>query len=242
MHRFYLSGQVNRDTITVSDAEQLHHMRDVLRLKPGDEVAVFDEAGNDCRCTIASLDKKQAVLSVSECRTFQPKPGKLAIACAVPKMSKMDDIIDKLTQLGVDEIIPLKTERVIVKMDESGERLERWRKIARSASEQSQRNLLPVVTPVRSLPEVLALAQGYELKLIPTLEGPRQDLQSFFKGTVPRSVLALIGPEGDFTPEEISQAIQAGLVPVSLGEAVLRVDTAAIAIAAYLHFALEAER
>jgi 16S rRNA (uracil1498-N3)-methyltransferase len=157
----------------------------------------------------------------------------------MPKKSRMDDIVDKLTQLGVDSIIPLETERAIVKMDKNGpNRLERWRKIARNAAEQSRRNTLPLILAAMSLPEVLAQSKNYRLKLIPSLSGDRKPLREILAESKPESVLALIGPEGDFTAQEIDQALGAGFVPVSLGATVMRVETAAIALAAYIRLAL----
>jgi 16S rRNA (uracil1498-N3)-methyltransferase len=238
MHSFYLAEQISGDAALISDAGQLHHLRDVLRLRIGDEVIVFDDGGNKYSGTIEGLDNKRAVLRL---RARQPAPIRrlrLAVACAVPKQARMDDIIDKLTQLGADSIFPMFTERVIVKPEGTTDaRLERWRKIALSASEQSHRNTLPFVSPVTGLKEVLANSKDYQLKLVPTLVGQRQALRELFTDSSPDSVFVLIGPEGDFTPEEIQEAMDAGFIPVSLGDAVLRVETAAIAVASYIKLA-----
>jgi 16S rRNA (uracil1498-N3)-methyltransferase len=242
MHRFYVPQKITGNTASITDAEQLHHMRDVLRLKAGDEVMAFDIEGNEYLCRIEALDRKQAVLAVKSRKPAIQKKMKIVIACAIPKKSRMDDIIDKLTQLGVDTIIPLDTERVVVKLDENnpsaGGRLGRWKKIARSAAEQSQRNTLPCVSPIMNLQEVLNRSQDYKLKLISTLVGESRTIKEALPESGTANVLVLIGPEGDFTAAEIEQAIEAGFIPVSLGDTVLRVETAAIAIASYLKFAL----
>ncbi|MDD5700949.1 MAG: RsmE family RNA methyltransferase [Dehalococcoidales bacterium] len=235
----YFAQKVTGDFISITDRGQIHHLRDVLRLVPGDEVIVFDTENNEYQSVICSLDRKQLVLTV---RSRRPAPvGKLrvAIACAIPKKSRMDDIIDMLTQLGVDTIIPMKTDRVVVKLEEDREtRLERWRRIARSAAEQSRRNTLPVITPVMSLAEVLVLAKEYDLKLVPNLAGTCKSIREVNSGPRPAAVMALIGPEGDFTPAEIEEAVKAGFIPVSLGDTVLRVETAAVGVAAYLKMTL----
>lgn len=235
----YIAQKVVGDSISITDRGQIHHLRDVLRLVPGDEVTVFDIENNEYQSVISSLDRKQLVLTV---RSRRPAPvGKLrvAIACAIPKKSRMDDIIDMLTQLGVDTIIPMETDRVVVKLGEDREtRLERWRRIARSAAEQSRRNSLPVISPVMSLAEVLALAKEYELKLVPNLAGACKPIREINLSPSPASALVLIGPEGDFTPAEIEEAVKAGFIPVSLGDTVLRVETAAVGVAAYLKMAL----
>jgi 16S rRNA (uracil1498-N3)-methyltransferase len=239
MHRFYLAQKITGKTTSITDSEQVHHLKDVLRLKVGDKVTLFDSEGSEVGCRIMSLEKKQVNLEVNS-RT-EPETGKvtIAIGCAVPKGPKMDDIIDKLTQLGVDIIIPLLTERVIVKLEENKEnRLERWRKIALSAAEQSQRNRLPSISPITTFKDLIQEAAKYDLKLIPNLEGARKSIRAVIPYPLPSSILVLIGPEGDFSPEEVLEAQQAGFIPVSFGNNILRVDTAAIAAAAYLRFSL----
>jgi 16S rRNA (uracil1498-N3)-methyltransferase len=239
MRRFYLADEPQGDFLTLSSAEQLHHLRTVLRLKPGDEVETFDGLGNVYLSRIASVDKDAARLQVISRRSITPPASRTLIGCAVPKNVKMDDIVDKLTQLGVDTIMPLKTERVIANLEANGDvRLARWRKIALSAAEQSGRSFLPEVTDVAGLPDFLKAARAYPIKLIPTLEGKRASLSEVLSRARSQSVAVLIGPEGDFTPAEIELAVQAGFLAVSLGQLVLRVDTAAVAVAAYIHLAL----
>jgi 16S rRNA (uracil1498-N3)-methyltransferase len=240
MHTFYLTEKINGDTVSIFDTEQLHHLRDVLRLKVGDEVVIFDIEGNEYFCVIAEVDKKRDVMGIKARKTAPIRTLKLTIACSIPKQSKMDEIVDKLTQLGVDTIIPMVTDRVIVKLEGTEQvRLERWRKIARSASEQSHRNLLPFVFPVSGLKEVLAESKRYQLKLVPTLAGERKTIRQVVADCKPASVFVLIGPEGDFTQQEIQQALEVDFIAVSLGDNVLRVETAAIAAASYIKLALE---
>jgi 16S rRNA (uracil1498-N3)-methyltransferase len=239
MHRFYLEGKIEGDQAAINRTDQLHHLRDVLRLKAGDQITAFDSAGREYICSIAGITRQQALLKVVERKPLRTGQFKLAVACALPKKSGFDDIVDKLTQIGVDNIIPLLTDRVVVKTEEAqGSRLERWRKIARSAAEQSQRNTLPDVSAIQSFKDLLAQAAGYELKLIPTLEGERRSLPDCLTGKPPASAIVLIGPEGDFTTGEVEQAFKTGFQPVTLGDNILRVETAAAAVAAYLKLAL----
>jgi len=239
MHRFYLFQKIDGNTIEVSDAEKLHHMVDVLRLKMGDEVFVFDGTGSEYRCVISRLEKKQAVLDILSRKLPGGSAVKIAVACALPKKAKVDDIIDKLTQLGVDEIIPMETERVVVKVGDNREsRLQRWRKIAEGAAEHSHRSSLPIIPAVMNFKEMLQYTAGYELKLVPNLEGERKEIRDIVAGNKFGSVLVVIGPEGDFSPGEVEEAVKYGFVPLSLGQNVLRVDTAAVAAAAYLRLAL----
>ncbi len=240
MPRFFCSGQhILRGTITLSDKSQLNHLKNVLRLKPKDKVVVFDESGSEYACIIEKIDFQAAQLKVINKKMPVNIPKvKITIACAIPKKSKIDDIIDKLTQLGVERIIPLLTERVIVKLDKNKavSRGQRWEKIAISSSKQCQRSKLPVIDPVKSLPEVLSEAESFDLKLIPNLEGKRRLLKEVVKEYNPKNILVLIGPEGDFTPQEIALAYKHGCISVSLGELVLRVETAAVAVASFIRF------
>jgi 16S rRNA (uracil1498-N3)-methyltransferase len=238
MNRFYIEETITGDTVCIKDPEQLHHLKDVLRLKTGDEVVIFDTDGNEFLSTISGLERKQAILAVKARKAAAPGKVKLTIACAIPRHSRMDDIIDKLTQLGVDSIIPLVTERVVVKLEENtGSRLMRWKKIAMSAAEQSQRNRLPLIAPVMGMSEVLVKAADFDLKLIPTLGAECRPFRDVMAGFHPANTLVLIGPEGDFTPQEIKRAVESGFIPVSLGNNILRVETAAVAVASYLRLA-----
>jgi 16S rRNA (uracil1498-N3)-methyltransferase len=239
MPHFYVAYKISGDTAVIADMDSLHHLRDVLRLRPGDEVSLFDSEGNECTGKLAALDNKKAVFSISTCRKAPPRIHKITFACAIPKKSLMDDIVDKLTQLGVDAIIPMETGRVVVKLDDNRlGRLERWRKIARNAAEQSRRNSLPDIPDILNINQVLSLAGEVDLKLIPTLTGQRTTLQDALSARRFKNVLVLVGPEGDFTDEEIGQALKAGFTGISLGDSVLRSETAAVAVASYLRFAL----
>ncbi len=238
MHRFYID-RVAGDTAALTDAGQFHHLKDVLRLKAGDNVAVFDSEGNEYAGVIESIEKKQAMIKVTAVKRGIRDKITLTIACAIPKGDRMDDVIDQLTQLGVARIIPMWTERVVVKLDEAKKqaRFKRWQTIAQSAAEQSQRINLPVIMPVTPIADVVTGSQNYDLKLIPHLTGERRQIKDALAGGAKR-IIVLIGPEGDFTPEEVKAALETGFIPVSLGDTVLRVATAAVAVASYLQFAL----
>jgi len=236
MHRFFFPFQnISVPKIILRDKKQIHHLR-VLRLKVKDKVVIFDEKNNEYTCLIRDFSNQQVVFEIKEKQTVKIPKMNITVACAIPKKSKIDEIIDKLTQLGVDRIIPLETQRVMVKLDPKKKqlRLLRWRKIAENASQQSQRNRIPIVEPIQNIKEVLAESSGFNLKLIPTLMGQRRTLKEVLEQGKPKNILILIGPEGDFTPEEIDLAIKAGCIPVTLGELVLRVETAAIAVVSFI--------
>ncbi|MGD0794998.1 MAG: RsmE family RNA methyltransferase [Dehalococcoidales bacterium] len=239
MHRFYVD-RINGDTVAITDAAQFHHLKNVLRLKIGERLAVFDSDGNEYAGAVTAIERKQAVIKVTAPQPLLSRQVKLTLACAIPKGDRMDDIIDQLTQLGVERVIPMWTERVVVKLDEvkKASRLKRWRTIVQNAARQSQRNSLPVIEPVTSLAEVIAKSGDFDLKLIPHLSGERKLIKDVLIAAKLTNILVLVGPEGDFTPEEVGQALDAGFIPVSLGNTVLRVATAAVAVASYLKFSL----
>ncbi len=239
MHRFLIEKIDPHDQyIHLEDSFQLHHLRDVLRLKPKEKVAVFDRAGNEYIAEIIEIKPQVVRLEIKARRPPNKLEIEITVACALPKKVKMDDIVDKLTQLGVACIIPLQTERVVIKLDKQKKllRLHRWEKIALSAVKQSQRSQFVAIRPITDFKDVVADVKDYDLRLIPTLEGKRSTLKDIFdqKHAVFKKIILLIGPEGDFTTQEISLAQAAGFLPVTLGQQVLRVDTAAIAAVSFI--------
>lgn len=244
MRRFFLgSNRIAGKSITISEHKLVHHLKDVLRFKPERVVEIFDAQANVYLCLIKEILKDKLILEIKD-RHRQLNEGqgdkkiKLSVGCAIPKQSKMDEIVDKLTQLGVDRIIPLETERLIVKWDREKKisHYRRWQKIAISASQQSQRPSLPILERIKDMKEILSASDKFDLKLILTLMGERRWLKEVLNSTPApaRNILLLIGPEGDFSPDELKQAKQVNFIPITLGDLVLRVDTAAIAIVSYI--------
>jgi 16S rRNA (uracil1498-N3)-methyltransferase len=241
MHRFFTT-KITGDKAVIADREQLHHIKDVLRLKPGAEVEVSDNSGYEYSGVITAVSKQQVEVKVTLKKTARESRLKLTVACALPKNTRFDDIVDFLTQLGVERIIPMRTERVIVKLDgaRAEEKHQRWVKIAQSAARQSQRSRIPVIEPVTEIEKVINKSDDYGLKLIPHLFGERKLIRDVLTRadahTTP--IIVLIGPEGDFTPGEVALALENGFIAVSLGDTVLRVAAAAMAAASYIKFAI----
>ncbi len=239
MNRFFIDKINLADKVIIlNDLAQLHHLRDVLRLKPKEKVGIFDQLGNEYLAIVLEISTNSARLEIKEKRPSNELSIQITVACAIPKNVKMDEIIDKLTQLGVTCIIPLLTERVIVKLDKQKklQRLQRWEKIVLSAVKQSQRSKFVQIKPITDFKDILINLQDFDLKIIPTLENESKTLKNILSqsGQQFKKIMILIGPEGDFTPQEISLAKEAGFLPVSLGKQVLRVDTAAVAVVSFL--------
>ena len=243
MHRFYIPRpQISRNKLVISDPGQLHHIRDVLRNGPGDKIILFDAKGSQFTGVIAGIGQDSIEVDIKARRNPVAAAGlKLTLACAIPKGKTMDGIIDKLTQLGVERIIPMQTQRVIVSWneDKKSRHLERWTKIAQNSCEQSGRSRLVEIEAVKNISEILAEEKDYDLKLIPALCGRRRSLKKILRNNKPKKIIILIGPEGDFTAREVERARRSGFRPVTLGDTVLRVETAAVAAASFIKLFFE---
>jgi len=239
MRRFFVPFEDIKDKVLISDGKEVHHIRDVLRLKKDRKVIIFDGKGKEYDAAITSISDSEVELKVLNKRTAAgAKDAEICLACALPKRAKFDFIVEKATELGVSRIIPLKTSRTIVdlKGDREEKRISRYQEIAVNASKQSQRNSVPKIERVFSFKEALAEIKQYELAIIPCLSGQRQKIEEAlltFKG---KSIIVFIGPEGDFTSQEVALAVKAGCQSVSLGSRVLKVDSAAFYVLAVINF------
>ncbi len=240
MHRFYCpQSNLENTQVVITDPKELHHLRDVLRLKKGDEVTIFNKQGKEATGRIDNIQPAKVTVAIESVREDIPNPPVITLACAIPKKSKFELIIEKATELGVDEIIPLKTKRTQIEL--KGDRLERkiirYQEVAVNAAKQSQRLRVPVIHPIADLASTLKSFTKETTVFIPSLSegegGERKNIFEAFK-TVPSPsrVAFLIGPEGDFTPQEYDLARAHGCIGVSLGKTVLKVETAALAAVA----------
>jgi len=197
---------------------------------------VFDGLGREwvTECTDAS--KAATVLRVKSSRQAPPLPHQITLAQALPKGSTIDDIVRQATEVGVTRIVPLLSERTQVHLDadRQDKKLEKWRTTAIEAAKQCGNPWLPEIAPIQDLAAFVPAAQDYDLKLIASLHGGATTLKHALAhyrarhNATPRKVLWLVGPEGDFSPAEMTTAITAGFQPITLGPLVLRSDTAAI--------------
>ena len=241
MHRFYFSNaDFSKKSILITDRDEIHHIKDVLRLKAGDEVCIFNGSNQEAKAEIASVKQDQVEVRIQSIKEGQPPAKvKIILACAVPKKAKFEFIIEKCTELGVDEIIPLRTKRteVVFAKEKTAAKQARFQKVAVNAAKQSGRRDVPKIHPMISLAEALKICYGNSVVLIPSLNGqPRHIREILMSRPQTTAVAVFIGPEGDFTPDEVQTAQSQGAVPVSLGTTVLKVDTAAISTVALVRF------
>ena len=221
----------------LDNAQDLAHLK-TLRMKTGSVVDICDGAGSVVRCELTTLDRRQAsAMSIADPETF-PWPGPqvtLGVGCSTLKGGRSDWLIEKATEIGAIDVLPMETERCGPVKTGREERLER---VAVAASQQSQRNYLLQVRPPCTMEEVYREIEKADLALIAQAEGAH--LLSILDDAADRSptwtangsgkILLLIGPEGDFTSEEVDKAIAAGAISVSLGPHRLRTETAALVL------------
>lgn len=224
----------DRQGITL-EADEARHLRDVLRLKPGDEIYVFDGRGREFQCTIIESSKDSAKLRIiSEATPARPEsPLALTLAVALLKGEKFDWVTQKVTELGVSRIVPVMTTLADIRLrdgSDANKRVHRWQRIALEAAKQSGRALVPEVSEPMSF---ASLVTGSELQDHPKVMFSERGGQSFSDlkmnlAESPQTIVALVGSEGGWTDEEISLAREYKWSIVTLSGRTLRAETAAI--------------
>ena len=234
MRRFFVSPASLQQTTIPLEGDTLHHLSKVLRLSPGEEILLLDGLGNLCLCRIESLGRRSGEARVL--RRWQESEAVLPIQLlqSLPKGDKMELILQKGTELGVTEFVPVlagrSTARLVADREES--RQQRWQRIIQEAARQCRRPVLPRLTPAIPLAEALSACSA-ELRLLPWEEESRP-LAAVLPSRAPASAAVLIGPEGGFSAAEAALAAEAGFLPVSLGHRILRSETAGFAVATIL--------
>jgi len=229
MEYFYISPSLVRGTTLVIQGEELHHLSKVLRKKVGETIVVVDGKEHAYKTVLQSISRSSAECKILETfYRFNEPDIEVRLAVALLKNpSRLDFLVEKCTELGVREFIPMKTDRTIV----SKVHTERLQKLALSAMTQCGRSFLPPVRPLMDFQEVLNTLQSCDKKLI---MHERAEMGAKPQGRIEgndsvKSVGILVGPEGGFTDDEVQTAQSAGFVPLSLGTRRLRSETAAIA-------------
>lgn len=240
MSRFYIPLISVRGGKIILEGSEAHHARDVMRLKAGDKILVFDGSGKEYAGLIEDVTKQSIAIRIDKVFQRDSNVCRIALIQAVPKLNKMDTIVEKATELGVERITPVITARTIVQTEgvKAGLKAQRWKRIAVAASKQCSGVVVPAIDGIMSFKDSLSYAKDYELAIIPCLcEGTRA-LKDVLKNSNAGSAVVFIGPEGDFTDEEVAAAVEAGVISVSLGREVLRSDTAAVSVLSILNYEL----
>ena len=240
MHRFFVAETAVKEKRATVTGQELEHMRRVLRLRPGDRVTLFDNTGWEHEGIIRSYSSRAAEIEItSSNRPERESKLEIILAQAVGKGEKMDFVVEKATELGVRTIVPFLSSHAVPRIDakKSVRRQERWQKIALGAAKQSGRTRIPEILALSDFTSLVSKSWPCEQKL---LFGPGESGETLRKVTDhqahPGSVLLVIGPEGGFTQEELSQASQHGFRTVQLGRRILRTETAAVAALSIVQF------
>ena len=247
MHCFYCEpGNVVDSRIKITGSD-VNHMKNVLRMRIGEEVMICDGMGMEYTCRIEDFPAGEVICSVEKAVPSSTElPVRLKLYQGLPKKDKMELIIQKAVELGAAEIIPVMTKRCIVKLEDEkkeAKKLERWQAIAESAAKQSGRGMIPKISGVVSYKEAVKSAVSEGMTLIPyeMAEGMTSLQQAVKRAPLEKVVSVFIGPEGGFEEAEVEFAKEQGAVPVSLGKRILRTETAGFTALSILMYEIECE-
>lgn len=245
MHRFYVNPtQIQGDVATITGTD-VNHIKNVLRMKQGEEIVICNGQGKDCYCIINKVSEGEITARInSEQATGTELKSRITLFQGIPKKDKMELIIQKAVELGVYEIVPVMTKRVVVKLEDKKKevkKLERWQAIAEEAAKQSCRGMIPVVKPVLDYKEAIATAKQMGLGLIPYENATGMQTTKDIMNNVDQysTIGVFIGPEGGFEETEVELAIQNKIFPITLGRRILRTETAGLAILSMMVLMLE---
>ena len=234
MQRYFAKAKME-DNFVLHDSD-LHHIKNVMRCKMNDKIEVVHD-NTTYICCIKSLEPLSLTI-IDKIVEDKEMPINLTIAVSLVNEQKMDLILQKLTELGVSTIIPVKTERSIIKLDDKkvSKKLARWQMICKEASEQSKRTTIPNVSDVMTLQKLANVTNS--LKLICSLNNETKPLKYYLKKNI-KEALFVIGPEGGFTEKEEKYLLDNNFNPVTLGKRVMRVETATMYVASIVNFICE---
>ena len=245
MYQFFVEeGQICGDRIVIT-GEDVNHIKNVLRMKIGEEIAVSNGVdGKEYRCEIAQLGTDEVICKLRFIKEEGVElPARVYLFQGLPKADKMELIIQKAVELGVYSVIPVATKRSIVKLDDkkATAKQSRWQSIAEAAAKQSKRKIIPEIGKVVSFAEALDMARELDVKLIPyELARDMSHTKNIIEGIHGGQKIAIfIGPEGGFDDTEINLASEFGVEPITLGKRILRTETAGMTVLAWLMYHLE---
>lgn len=239
-HRFFLQAglpAVEGEVILPLSAVDVRHAVAVLRVSPGEEIDVVEPSGRVWRVRVEDVTGEAVLARIAE-EIAQPVTGRqhVTLVFGVSKGGRNDDIVEGVTELGIAEFLPVITSRTVVKLgaEKKAERGSRWRRIALAAAKQSKRSTVPEVCDPVTLDEVLPRLAGYDLVIVAWEDAAAgtQGIRAAVAAAMPLDAAArvavVIGPEGGLTEHEVAALVRVGGVVVTMGETILRVETAAV--------------
>ena len=248
MQRFFVEPyQIEEEAHRIHiNGTDVNHIKNVLRMKCGEDVWISDGGDKEYHCQIEELGEDEVLLHILYAQEPEYElPNKLYLFQGLPKADKMELIIQKAVELGVYSVVPVSTRRCVVKLDnrKAEKKVSRWQQIAESAAKQSKRMLIPEIHEVMTYKQALEFAKQLDVKLIPyELAKGMKETKELIQAIEPgKSIGVFIGPEGGFEEQEVADAMEAGANPITLGHRILRTETAGLAVLSVLMFQLEDE-
>ena len=245
MYHFFVSEeQINGENAYIEGSD-VNHIANVLRMKPEEELLISVKGDWDYLCKIVDIETDRVNLKVIESMEQRELPVNITLLQGIPKSDKLEMIIQKAVELGVSEIIPVKTKRVVVKIEEKkvDTKVNRWNAIAESAAKQSKRSIIPKVYEPMSIDNALEIVKDFGVKLIPYenadgIDKTRRILDNMDKT---KNIAVFIGPEGGFEESEVERIKNSGFEVITLGKRILRTETAGLALLSNIMIRLEDE-
>lgn len=245
MYHFFVSEEQISGENAYIEGSDVNHIANVLRMKPGEELLISVKGDWDYLCKIVDIETDRVNLKVLESMEQRELPVNITLLQGIPKSDKLEMIIQKAVELGVSEIIPVKTKRVVVKIDEKkvDTKVNRWNAIAESAAKQSKRSIIPKVHEPMSIDNALEIVKDFGVKLIPYenadgIDKTRKILDNMDKT---KNIAVFIGPEGGFEESEVERIKNSGFEVITLGKRILRTETAGLALLSNIMIRLEDE-
>lgn len=245
MYQFFVDASQIQGHRIIITGKDVNHIKNVLRMKTGDEISVSNGVdGKEYRCGIEEISEEEIVCTLRFIKEDGIElPSKIYLFQGLPKADKMEFVIQKAVELGVYEVIPVSCRRAVVKLDAKKEKskIARWQGIAEAAAKQSKRGIIPEIKNVMTMKEAVAYSKKCQVRLIPyELSEDMKETKRIIDGLKPGEDIAVfIGPEGGFEETEITQAMESGMIPVTLGKRILRTETAGMTVLSWIMYRLE---
>ncbi|WP_226656819.1 16S rRNA (uracil(1498)-N(3))-methyltransferase [Pseudalkalibacillus hwajinpoensis] len=250
MQRYFISkSQLHQDHVMI-EGEDVKHISRVMRMTAGDQIICCTEDGESAICEIDEISPDVIKAIPKEWLDEQKRlTVNVTIVQGLPKGDKLETVIQKGTELGADQFIPFKAERSVVKWDEqkSAKKLQRLKKIAKEAAEQSHRTTIPAIDMPHSLSSLIKISQSYDYKLIAYEEEARAGesaklVQTLHEANRNDRIMVVFGPEGGLSENEVDALKKAGFSSCGLGPRILRTETAAMYVLAAISYHFELTR
>lgn len=228
LHRFHLSTPIEKEVFDITDRDIVHQWKSVFRYNVGSQVILFDGSGTDYLCLITSIRNLGATVSVLKKKSVEDLPKNIYLCVALIKKDNFELVVQKATEIGVNHIIP-----VICEHSEKRKlNMDRMRKIAKESSEQSGRGNIPTIHEITKIPQLFSSGVLPQEKVVFDLTGV--PFRQWWNTVTQPSIACFVGPEGGFTPAEINLFRSYNVPVVTLGNRILRAETASLAVSSLL--------